>query len=116
MRATPVWTVLSRTGTVTVWGRFGVSVAANGNVICVADWFSDQKVVPAALSVNVKGAVEADVIQMLTHVVPLTVCPALGRVTASETVPPAPPPLFTVTVRVAVAVCAPASVTVRPSV
>src|SRR5256885_3057810 len=103
MVATPVAPAPSRTVTVSVCGPFGVSVVTHGSVTCVADWLSDQTVAPAALSVNVKGGVEADVIQMLTHVVPLTVCPALGLVTASETVPPAPPPLFTVTVRVAVA-------------
>src|SRR5215813_7166461 len=111
--AVPVAPALSRTVTVSVCGPSGVFVVIHGSVTCVADWLSDQTVAPAAVSVNVNGAVPGELIQMFAQVVPLTVWPDDGLVSAMASLPP-PPPLLTVTVRVAVAVRAPASVMVRP--
>src|SRR2546429_5047016 len=99
MVATPVAPALSRTVTVSVCGPFGVSVVTHGSVTCVADWLSDQTVAPAALRVNVKGGVEAEVIQMLSQVVPLTVCLALGVDTCTLAVPTSHPPSFPITRR-----------------
>ena len=53
--------------------------------------------------------------QIVTHCVPVTVCPAVGAVMNTPNVPP-PPWLLTVTLRLAVAEAPAASVTVSPSV
>jgi len=46
-----------------------------GSVTCVVDWLSDHTVAPAALSVKRVRRRAGELIQMLAHVVPLTVLP-----------------------------------------
>src|SRR5688572_27319057 len=110
----PVAFAESRTVTRSVLWPLGVPVVTQGKETGLPEAVSCHTVVPPTVSVYTRGPDAVLSFQIVTHCVPLTVCPADGVVMKTPNVPPEA--LLTVTVRVAEDAAPVESVTVRPSV